>query len=39
MVGGRGKPALTRRDWLAILGLGFSGYYLASFLDFAGRPT
>lgn len=33
---GRGKPALTRRDWLAILGLGFSGYYLASFLDFAG---
>ena len=33
---GRGKPALVRRDWLAILGLGFSGYYLASFLDFAG---
>ncbi len=33
---GRGKPALTRRDGLAILGLGFSGYYLASFLDFAG---
>ncbi|QPF73523.1 DMT family transporter [Roseateles sp. DAIF2] len=33
---GRGKPALTRRDWIAILGLGFSGYYLASFLDFAG---
>ncbi|MET0518501.1 MAG: DMT family transporter, partial [Burkholderiaceae bacterium] len=36
---GRGRPALstfTRRDWLAILGLGFSGYYLASFLDFAG---
>lgn len=33
---GRGKPALTRRDWFAILGLGFSGYYLASFLDFAG---
>jgi drug/metabolite transporter (DMT)-like permease len=32
----RGKPALTRRDWLTILGLGFSGYYLASFLDFAG---
>jgi drug/metabolite transporter (DMT)-like permease len=25
-----------RRDWLAVLGLGFSGYYLASFLDFAG---
>ena len=33
---GRGKPALTPRDWLAVLGLGFSGYYLASFLDFAG---
>jgi drug/metabolite transporter (DMT)-like permease len=33
---GRGKPALTRRDWIVILGLGFSGYYLASFLDFAG---
>lgn len=33
---GRGKPALTKRDWIVILGLGFSGYYLASFLDFAG---
>ena len=33
---GRGKPALTRRDWIAVLGLGFSGYYLASMLDFAG---
>ncbi len=33
---GRGKPALTRRDWLGVLGLGISGYYLASFLDFAG---
>ena len=33
---GRGKPALSWRDRLAILGLGFSGYYLASFLDFAG---
>jgi drug/metabolite transporter (DMT)-like permease len=33
---GRGRPALTRRDRLAILGLGFSGYYLASFLDFSG---
>ncbi|MBT9457314.1 MAG: DMT family transporter [Burkholderiaceae bacterium] len=32
----RGKPPLTRRDWLVVLGLGFSGYYLASFLDFAG---
>jgi drug/metabolite transporter (DMT)-like permease len=33
---GRGKPALNRRDWFAVLGLGFTGYYLASFLDFAG---
>ena len=33
---GRGKPPLTRRDWLVVTGLGFSGYYLASFLDFAG---
>jgi drug/metabolite transporter (DMT)-like permease len=33
---GRGKPALTWRDIRAIAGLGFSGYYLASFLDFAG---
>jgi drug/metabolite transporter (DMT)-like permease len=32
----RGKAALTRNDWLGILGLGFTGYYLASFLDFAG---
>ena len=32
----RGKEALTRNDWLGILGLGFTGYYLASFLDFAG---
>ena len=33
---GRGKPALTRRDLAVVGGLGFSGYYLASFLDFAG---
>ena len=33
---GRGKPALTRRDWITVIGLGFTGYYLASFLDFAG---
>lgn len=32
----RGKPPLRRRDWLGVLGLGFTGYYLASFLDFAG---
>lgn len=33
---GRGKPALTRRDVVTVCGLGFSGYYLASFLDFVG---
>src|SRR5580698_1181000 len=33
---GRGKSPLTWRDARAVLGLGFSGYYLASFLDFAG---
>ena len=33
---GRGKPGLARRDRWTIVGLGFSGYYLASFLDFAG---
>jgi drug/metabolite transporter (DMT)-like permease len=32
----RGSPALTMRDWRVLFGLGFSGYYLASFLDFAG---
>lgn len=33
---GRGRPALTTRDWLSVCGLGFCGYYLASYLDFAG---
>ena len=33
---GRNRPPLTRRDWRVVLGLGFCGYYLASFLDFAG---
>ena len=33
---GRGRPRLTARDWRVVVGLGFSGYYLASFLDFAG---
>jgi drug/metabolite transporter (DMT)-like permease len=33
---GRGKSSLTGRDWRTILALGFCGYYLASFLDFAG---
>jgi drug/metabolite transporter (DMT)-like permease len=33
---GRGKPGFTARDWRAIVGLGFCGYYLASLLDFMG---
>lgn len=33
---GRGQPALSRGDWLGVLGLGATGYYLASFLDFLG---
>jgi drug/metabolite transporter (DMT)-like permease len=33
---GRGKPALSGRDWRVVALLGFSGYYLASFLDFLG---
>lgn len=32
----RGKAPLSGRDWLGVLGLGVSGYYLASFLDFIG---
>ena len=32
----RAAPKLTRHDWLVVLGLGFSGYYLASILDFWG---
>lgn len=32
----RATVALTRKDWLGVLWLGFTGYYLASFLDFAG---
>jgi drug/metabolite transporter (DMT)-like permease len=31
------KPVpLTQQDWLGVVGLGVTGYYLASFLDFAG---
>src|SRR6204780_34511 len=33
---GLGKPPLTWRDARAVVGLGFCGYYLASYLDFAG---
>ena len=25
---GRGKPALSMRDWLGVVALGFCGYYL-----------
>ncbi len=32
----RGQPSLTQRDAAVVVGLGFCGYYLASFLDFAG---
>ncbi len=32
----RGKEPLSRKDWLGVIGLGFCGYYLASFLDFLG---
>jgi drug/metabolite transporter (DMT)-like permease len=32
----RGKAPLSARDWVGVAGLGFSGYYLSSFLDFAG---
>ena len=30
------EPRLTRRDWAGVAGLGFLGYYAASFLDFVG---
>jgi drug/metabolite transporter (DMT)-like permease len=33
---GRGRAPLTGRDWAGVVGLGFTGYYLSSFLDFAG---
>ncbi len=32
----RGKPPLTRRDWFGVVGLGVTGYYLSSYLDFVG---
>ena len=32
----RDEPPLTARDWAAVAGLGFLGYYGASFLDFLG---
>ena len=39
VLAGRGRTALTRRDWVGVLGLGFSGYYLASTLDFIGLQS
>lgn len=33
---GRDQPPLRSPEWLRIAGLGFCGYYLASFLDFWG---
>jgi drug/metabolite transporter (DMT)-like permease len=30
------EPRLSARDWAAVAGLGFLGYYAASFLDFVG---
>ncbi|GFE81073.1 multidrug DMT transporter permease [Steroidobacter agaridevorans] len=33
---GRNKPSPTAQDWRTLFGLGFCGYYLASYLDFAG---
>jgi len=33
---GRGRPPLAARDWRIVVVLGFFGYYLASYLDFAG---
>jgi drug/metabolite transporter (DMT)-like permease len=32
----RQEPRLTGRDWAGVAGLGFLGYYAASFLDFIG---
>ncbi|MFC4310769.1 DMT family transporter [Steroidobacter flavus] len=33
---GRNKPAPSAQEWRTLFGLGFCGYYLASYLDFAG---
>jgi drug/metabolite transporter (DMT)-like permease len=33
---GRGRPPLTGRDWWGVIGLGLSGYWLSSTLDFLG---
>ena len=33
---GGGDSRMTRRDWISIIALGFTGYYVGSYLDFAG---
>lgn len=33
---GRTARPLERRDWFTVIGLGFTGYYLSSMLDFVG---
>ena len=33
---GPNTTPITRHDWLAMTGLGFIGYYIGSYLDFAG---
>jgi len=33
---GRGKAPLAARDWWGVIGLGVSGYYVSSILDFIG---
>ena len=36
MVAARARAAARARDWAGVAGLGFIGYYMASFLDFLG---
>jgi drug/metabolite transporter (DMT)-like permease len=33
---GGGATQVSRRDWMTLIGLGFIGYYVGSYLDFAG---
>ena len=33
---GGGAKQMARRDWIAVIALGFIGYYVGSYLDFAG---
>ena len=33
---GGGATPMARRDWIAVIALGFIGYYVGSYLDFAG---